>query len=161
MNKTMNPEHLAWHETLELHELVAFQSTNLVLFKKKLPTIKDPALKSLYMETITSLENHLRELLKFYPMAPSTHRNAMSDMTAFDAASLLGFAKTAVRNYSIAITETATPQLRETFQKHLIHTIGLHAKIFNFMYERGFYPSYNLEQLLANDVKMANDALKM
>ncbi len=35
----------------------------------------------------------------------------------------------------------------------------MHAKIFNYMYERSYYPSYNLERLLENDVKLANKAL--
>lgn len=156
-----SPKHLAWHETMELHELVAFQSVNLVAFKQKLPTIKDPVLCSLYKETICMLEQNLQELLKFYPLAPTMNRSHMPDMTAFDAASLLGFAKTAVRNYSIAITETATPILRETFQKQLICAIDLHAMIFNFMCSKGYYPAYNLEQLLCNDVNMATAALRL
>ncbi|MGG6313390.1 spore coat protein [Paenibacillus macerans] len=146
---------------MELHELVAFQSTHLAVFKKKLPTIQDPALKNLYAETIKALEQNLRELLKFYPMAPSMPRNAGPDMTAVEAATLLGFLKTAVRSYAIAITETATPQLRETFQKQLLGAISLHAKVFHFMHQHGHYPAYNLEQLLAHDVKMANSALMM
>lgn len=103
----------------------------------------------------------MRELLKFYPMAPTMARNSAPDMTAVEAATLLGFLKTAVRNYAIAITETATPQLRETFQKQLLGAIALHAKVFHYMHQRGYYPSYNLEQLLANDVKMANNALNL
>ncbi len=161
MDNSWTHEHLAWHETMELHELVAFQSTHLTVFKKKLPTIQEPTLKALYAETIKALEQNLRELLKFYPMAPTMARNTSPDMTAVEAATLLGFLKTAVRNYAIAITETATPQLRDTFQKQLLGCIALHAKVYNFMYQHGFYPSYNLEQLLANDVKMANNALNL
>lgn len=156
------PQHLAWHETMELHELTAFQSTHLALFKQKLCTIEDPELRALYMETICNIENNLRELLRFYPAAPQAYRNQnQPDFTAFEAAGLLGFAKTSVRNYSIAITETATPVLRDTFQKHLNCAIYLHACIFNFMYARGYYPSYNLDQLLAHDIQMANAALSL
>lgn len=156
------PQHLAWHETMELHELTAFQSTHLALFKQKLCTIEDPELRALYTETICAIENNLRELLKFYPAAPHPYRNHQQpDFTAFEAAGLLGFAKTSVRNYAIAITETATPILRDTFQNQLNCAIQLHARIFNFMYTRSYYPSYNLDQLLANDVKMANAALAL
>lgn len=157
----MNHDHLAWHETMELHELVAFQSTHLAVFKKKLPTIQESALKALYVETIRALEQNLRELLKFYPMAPPMARNTSPDMAAVEAATLLGFLKTAVRNYAIAITETATPQLRDTFQKQLLGAIALHAKVFHYMHHHGYYPAYHLEQLLANDVKMANNALNL
>ena len=67
-------------------------------------------------------------------------------MTAFYAGQLLGFTKTAVRSYAIGITETATPQVRETLQKQLNAAIT----IFNFMLERGLY-----------DVAMANKALSL
>lgn len=157
----MTHKHLAWHETMELHELVAFQSTHLVLFKKLYPTVQDHALRNLYAETIHALEHNLKDLLKFYPMAPTPYRGPIPDPTAFEAANLLGFFKTAVRSYAIAITETATPSLRETFLKHLNNGVALHAKVFNFMYANGYYPSYNLEQLLANDIKMATAALRM
>ncbi|WP_240647673.1 spore coat protein [Paenibacillus nanensis] len=36
---------------------------------------------------------------------------------------MLHFAKTAVRNIAIAITEAATTQLRKALQKHLIHAL--------------------------------------
>ncbi|GIO85134.1 spore coat protein [Paenibacillus faecis] len=157
----MPHKHLAWHETMELHELVAFQSSHLVLFKKLCPTIQDPTLRCLYEETICVLEQNLKDLLKFYPMAPTAHRSHFPDPTAFEAANLLGFFKTAVRTYAIAITETATPSLRETFLRHLNTGVALHAKVFNFMYSNGYYPSYNLEHLLANDIQMASAALRM
>lgn len=165
MNVNSNPKstkYLAWHETLELHELVAYQTVHLVSFKKKLPTVQDPALKALYTETIKAVEHNIRDLLKYYPQAPvPTREHEELDVIAAESAMLLGFAKTAVRNYAIAITETATPQLRETLSKHLNACIALHAKVFYFMLERGYYPSYNLEQLLANDVKMAHTALSL
>lgn len=33
---------LAWHETLEMHELVAFQSNELIKLKKMIREVKDP-----------------------------------------------------------------------------------------------------------------------
>ncbi|AEI43955.1 spore coat protein [Paenibacillus mucilaginosus] len=157
------PAHLAWHETLELHELVAFQSAQLVSFKKKLPTLQDPGLRALYTEAVASLTKNLTELLAFYPKAPSAHRDSKGDVELPDveSAQLLGIMKTAVRNYAIAITETATPQLRDTFVRHLNAAIALHAKVFAFMYERGYYPAYNLDQLLAGDVKNATRAIQL
>lgn len=156
------PPHLAWHETLELHELVAFQASQLVAFKKKFPSLQDPALKALYAEAIQNLEMNLQELLQFYPLTPSADRHMEHpELVGPESGQLLGFAKTAVRNYAIAITETATPQLRNTFQKHLNNGICFHAKVFQFMLERGLYPAYNLEQLLAGDVKNAMGALAL
>jgi spore coat protein F len=154
-----NPKHLAWHETMELHELVAFQSVQLLAFKKKLPSLQDPAVRSLYMEAIQGMEQNLRELLQYYPLAPSMERSERPDLSALEAAHLLVCAKTSVRNYATAITETATPQLRETFQRHLLKAIDLHAKVFYFLYQRGLYPAYDLQQLLASDINLANTAL--
>lgn len=158
-----HPQHLAWHETMEMHELTAYQSNQLMHFKMALGEIKDPKLHALYTEAIKGVEMNLKELLQFYPEAPMASRSSMEgmDLTAFYAGQLLGFTKTSVRSYAIAITETATPKLREVFVKQLNNAIALHAKVFNFMYERGWYPAYNLNQLLANDVKNANKAINL
>lgn len=155
--------HLAWHETLELHELTAFQSNQLIHFKMVVGEVTDPGLKQLYMEAIKSLETNLKELLPYFQQAPVWARSSKTniDLTAFYAGQLLIFAKTAVRTYAIAITETSTPQLRDLLQKQLNAAIALHGKIFQFMLQRGFYPSYDLQKLLANDVANANKALSL
>ncbi|SEL58945.1 spore coat protein F [Paenibacillus sp. cl141a] len=36
-----NPSHLAWHETLEIHELTAFQANHLMAFKMSVHDVKD------------------------------------------------------------------------------------------------------------------------
>lgn len=155
--------HLAWHETLELHELTAYQSNQLMMFKMVVGDVRDPQLHALYLEAIQSVEQNLKELLQYFPLAPQGQRQNSQgmDLTAFYAGQLLGFAKTAVRSYAIGITETATPQLRETLQKQLNGAIALHGKIYYFMLERGLYPSYDLPKLLASDVATANKALSL
>jgi len=155
--------HLAWHETLELHETVIFQSNSLMGFKMHYPQVQDPELKKLYAEAIQSLERNLKELLPYYKSAPAVdmRNNAPKDLTAYYAGHLLIFSKTAVRNYAIAITETATPSLCETFKKQLNQAIQLHSKVFEFMLNKGIYPAYDLNRLLANDQKAAAEALNM
>lgn len=155
------PQHLAYHETLELHELVAFQSIGLSKVKEIYPKITDPALKELYKQAINGLSTNICELLEFYPSAP-TRSNQDSDRNynlPFYAGDLLALFKTAVRNYAIAITETATPALRNVLVKQLGNAIDLHAKAYYYMYERNYYPSYDLGQLLQNDINLANMAL--
>ncbi|MGM2853626.1 spore coat protein, partial [Bacillus cereus group sp. Bce028] len=39
--------------------------------------------------------------------------------------------------------------------------IQLHAQVFNFMYERGYYPAYDLKQLLKNDIQNVQKAIQM
>ncbi|MCY7781848.1 MULTISPECIES: spore coat protein CotF [unclassified Bacillus (in: firmicutes)] len=153
---------LAWHETLEMHELVAFQSNGLIRLKKMIREVKDPQLRQLYSVSIQAVEQNLRELLPFFPQAP--HREDEEEERAdnpFYSGDLLGFAKTSVRSYAIAITETATPQLRNVLVKQLNAAIQLHAQVYRYMYQHGYYPSYNLAELLRNDVRNANRAISM
>lgn len=161
--QTTYPNHLAWHETLDLHEIVAFQTIGLIKFKKAFGEVENEELRRLYQQTIETLESNLRELLDFYPLAPRAATNMLPDQLelGFYAGDLLAFAKTAVRNYSIAITETATPVLRETLTRQLNGAIELHAAVYDFMYRNGLYPSYDLNRLLANDVQNANAALAL
>lgn len=163
--KKAQVKHLAWHETLEMHELVAGQSNDLICLKMDIGKVTDPQLHALYKEAIMCLEQNIKDLLKFYPQAPVPGARGgkaeAADMTGFYAGHLLGKTKSWVRNYAIAITETATPALREVFVKHLNNAIKLHAKIFDFMEERSMYPAYDLERLLANDMENAKKALSM
>jgi spore coat protein F len=156
-------QQLAWHETLELHEIVAFQTNSLIQFKKAIRKVSDPELKNLYEETIEGIEANLHELLSFYNCGPypEEHYDMMrDDETSFFSGSLLGFAKTSVRSYAIAITETSTPVLHQIFNRQLQKAINLHYKVFSYMYQKGYYQSYDLTQLRMNDVKNAKKALK-
>jgi spore coat protein F len=156
----MQANHLAWHETMELHELVAFQSNVLVQLKKSVKDIPDEELKGLYQYAIGKIEKNLWELLRFYQEAPQVSDHYM-DETSFFAGNLLGLTKTAVRNYAIAITETATCKLREVFTTQLNRYIRLHYRVFQYMYQRGYYPSYDLPKLLQGDVRNAKKALEL
>lgn len=147
-----------------MHELTAYQSNQLIHFKMAVHDVKDQQLHALYTEAIRGIEKNLKELLQYFPLAPQVTRKADDDnidLTAFYAGQLLGFAKTAVRSYAIAITETATPRLRETLQKQLNEAIQLHGNVYYFMLNRGFYPSYDLPKLLSNDVANANKAISL
>ncbi|WP_202081581.1 spore coat protein [Caldalkalibacillus salinus] len=153
--------HLAWHETLELHELLAFQSVGVFKLKNSIAQVRDPQLRQLYQAAIQAMSQNLQELLPFVSLAPRQDERHKFDDTGFFAGDLLALAKTLVRNYAIAITETATPQLREVLTKQLLGAIQLHEQAFLYMCERSYYPAYDLEALLANDVKNATMALEL
>ncbi|WP_107727728.1 spore coat protein [Desmospora activa] len=155
--------HLAWHETMELHELTAFQASALIKLKKSVRKVKDPQLQSLYIYSIQLLEQNLRELLLFYSYAPSVSNDhhCHRGITASQAGDLLGLAKTSVRTYAAAITETATPILRRVLTKQLHAAVEWHGKIFYYMLQHGYYPAYNLEMLLRNDQVNAQRAIAM
>ncbi len=154
---------LAWHETLEVHELVAFQSIGLMKLKMMLPKVSDSNLKKIYEITIKDMEKNLRELLSFYPEMPEVEERAemKGEHHGMHAADLLILLKTAVRNYAIAITETATPALRKVLVSQMQKAITGHERIFNYMYEKGLYPAYDLNKLLEADQMNAKKALKM
>ncbi|MGM0903211.1 MAG: spore coat protein [Bacillota bacterium] len=154
---------LAWHETLEIHELVAFQSIGLMKLKLSFRKITDPELRGIYEKSIQGLEMNLNELVQFYPSAPvsPTRNEPLNNDFAFYAGDLLAFCKASVRNYAIAITETATPALRKTLTDQLMRGIKSHERIYRYMYKKGLYPSYDLSQLLAGDLNLAQKAISM
>ncbi|MWV47420.1 spore coat protein [Paenibacillus sp. HJL G12] len=151
---------------MKLHELTASTANNLIALKMHVHEVANPHLHHLYEETIRMMEGNLKDLLHFYSMAPTETRNNKSkgeheDLTGFYAGHLLGMLKTCIKSYADAITETATPQLRDTFTKHLNQYIKLQAKVFHFMLEHGYYPAYDLHKMLENDKKMAKKALEL
>ncbi|MGP4041050.1 spore coat protein [Gracilibacillus sp. D59] len=162
MDNSYHQQSLAWHETLEIHELVALQSVGLMKLKMGIYHIQDPTLKNIYLQTIKELEMNLNELLQFYPYAPhpgSSDEYRVSD--SFYAGDLLAFAKTAVRSYGVAITETATPALRAVLKKQMNLAVTCHERIYTYMYQNGLYPSYDLAKLLQHDMTLAKKALSM
>ncbi|WP_170007185.1 spore coat protein [Bacillus fonticola] len=158
----MGEKTLAWHETLELHELTAFKSIGLMKAKMGMKQIQDKRLLDIYKKAIHDLETSLKELVQFYPYTPKPgHSSEYRADNGFYAGDLLAFSKAEVRNYSVAITETATPMLKDMLTKQLNTAIKCHTRIFNYMYENGLYPSYDMEKLLQGDVNLANKALSM
>ena len=159
-----NRKKLAWHETLELHEMVAFQSLGLMKLKMSINKVTDSELRELYRLCIQDLEKNLNELLKYYPSAQgyqAREEEEVREDIGFFAGDLLALSKTMVRNLSVAITETATPALRRTFTNQLMGAIHGHERVFIYMHKHGYYPSYDLGLLLGHDIEIARKALKM
>lgn len=114
------------------------------------------------MQTIKELEMILKDLLQFYPYVPKPgHSSEYRIDTAFFAGDLLAFTKSGVRNYSVAITETASPELRVVLTKQLNLMIKALERIFLYELKNGLYPSYDLNKLLENDVNLAQKAMNM
>ncbi|MFP7474248.1 spore coat protein [Niallia taxi] len=57
---------------------------------------------------------------------------------------LLVSAKATVRTYAVALTETASPEVREVLKKQLDKAIDSHAKIANYMMKNGMYYAHDL-----------------
>jgi similar to spore coat protein len=70
-------------------------------------------------------------------------------------------AKSGVRNYTIAITEAATPELRTALREQLRAAIETHEKITNYMVARGYYHPHELSEQLQVDVTATETAMNL
>ncbi|MCM3762880.1 spore coat protein [Alkalihalobacillus oceani] len=75
------------------------------------------------------------------------------------ATDLLVSAKAAVRNYAVALTEIATPEVHSIVKKQLNDAIDLHHKVATYMIENEMYHAYDIKEQLDHDIKKANKAL--
>ncbi|MDH4619183.1 spore coat protein [Brevibacillus sp. AY1] len=70
-------------------------------------------------------------------------------------------AKTGVRNYAMALTETGTPEIKATLTKQLEEAIDLHEKISTYMIERGWYHPWNVNEQIQLDQQNIQTALDL
>ncbi|MFP3721437.1 spore coat protein [Niallia circulans] len=77
------------------------------------------------------------------------------------ATELLVSAKATVRTYAVAITETASPQVREILKKQLNEAIDNHAKIANYMIKNDMYYAYDVDKQLKHDKEKLDISLEL
>ena len=70
-------------------------------------------------------------------------------------------AKEGVRNYAVAITETATPELKDELREQLRAAISTHERISNYMISKGYYHPHELREQLVIDLTTTNTALNL
>ena len=85
--------------------------------------------------------------------------NVLDDLAI--ATDLLLSAKAAVRNYAVAITETATPKVRKILKKQLETAIDMHEKIAQYMIDNEMYHAYDLKEQINHDMEKADKALEL
>jgi similar to spore coat protein len=88
-----------------------------------------------------------------------TGLNALKDQVI--AMDFLISAKSGVRNYAMAVTEAATPEIKATLIKHLDEAITTHEQISNYMTEKGWYHPFNVQEQLEFDLKNIETVLKI
>jgi similar to spore coat protein len=86
-----------------------------------------------------------------------TGMNVLNDQTI--ANDLLIASKTGVRNLAYAITETASPEVRQILKKHLDEAIDSHNKVFNYLQNKNWYDAYNVDALLQQDLKISQSVI--
>ncbi|WP_062047295.1 spore coat protein [Bacillus sp. JCM 19034] len=69
--------------------------------------------------------------------------------------------KSAVRNLTFALTESATPEVREVLRGQLNDAIEAHERISQYMMAKGYYHPSDLEQQLKVDLKASKTALQL
>ncbi|WP_034756413.1 spore coat protein [Rossellomorea vietnamensis] len=88
-----------------------------------------------------------------------TGMKALTDQVV--ATDFLIAAKSGVRNYAMAITETGSPEIKEVLTKHLEEALDLHEQISNFMVERGWYHAIDTNEQLDLNLQNIDTALKL
>ncbi|MFK0521649.1 spore coat protein [Paenibacillus illinoisensis] len=77
------------------------------------------------------------------------------------ATDMLLSAKSAVRTYAIALTETATPRVRKVLKAQLDTAIDTHQKIADYMIKNEMYHPYNIDEQVEHDLEKSDTALKL
>jgi similar to spore coat protein len=88
-----------------------------------------------------------------------TGMKALTDQVV--ATDLLIAAKSGVRNYAMAITETGSPEIKEVMTKHLEEALDLHEQISSYMVERGWYHAFDTNEQLNLNLQNIDTALKL
>lgn len=77
------------------------------------------------------------------------------------ATDFLVTAKAAVRNLAVAITETATPEVKKLLRRELDIAIDTHDKIAQYMIKKEMYHPYDINGQVEHDLKKADIALEL
>lgn len=85
--------------------------------------------------------------------------NTLTDQVI--ASDLLIAAKTGVRNYAFAVTETATPEVRSVLRSQLREAIDMHEEITNYMMDRGWYHPFDANEQIKLDLQKGQTALNL
>ncbi|WP_077622285.1 spore coat protein [Sediminibacillus massiliensis] len=90
---------------------------------------------------------------KMMGMAPMTDQIIATD--------ILIAAKAEIKNYALAITETATTEVREALVKQMEEAIDFHEQIFGYMVDKGYYFPHDTSKQMELDLKTAGTALEL
>lgn len=88
-----------------------------------------------------------------------TGMNKLTDQVI--ATDFLASVKSIVITYSIAITETTSPQVRCVLRKQLEDAIKTHEAISDYMMKRGYYHAFDLREQYKVDMQVAKTALTL
>lgn len=77
------------------------------------------------------------------------------------ATDLMLNAKAGIKNYAMALTETASPEVRTILKKQLGDAINMHERIASYMINRGYYNAGNLQAQIQADIQASNTVMSL
>jgi similar to spore coat protein len=77
------------------------------------------------------------------------------------ATDLLIAAKTGMKSCVVALSESATPEVRTFLRGQLEESIVLHEKITSYMMNKGWYHPYNANEQIKLDLQSSQTALNL
>lgn len=88
-----------------------------------------------------------------------TGMDKMSDeVIAYD---FLTATKSGVKNYAKALTEAATPEVRNLLKRQLYESIAAYEAISSYMIKKGYYHAYKPIEQFDADLKASDKALNL
>lgn len=88
-----------------------------------------------------------------------TGMNTMTDQVI--AMDFLISAKSGIKMYAVAVTESATPEIKAVMHTHLQEAIATHGVITAYLMQRGLYHPYNIGEQLQVDMTNIRTALNI
>jgi similar to spore coat protein len=70
-------------------------------------------------------------------------------------------AKTGIKMYAVAATESATPEVKSTLIRHLNESVDMQERITAYLMQRGFYHPYNMVEQIQLDRTNVQTALNL
>jgi similar to spore coat protein len=77
------------------------------------------------------------------------------------AQDLLNSIKTGIKSLATALTEAATPDVRQVLRNQLNDALNMHEQFTNYMSGKGWYDAYNLSRQIEMDLQNAQTTLNL
>jgi similar to spore coat protein len=77
------------------------------------------------------------------------------------AQDLLNGIKTGIKSLATALTEAATPDVRQVLRNQLNDALNMHEQFTNYMSGKGWYDAYNLSRQIEMDLQNAQTTLNL
>lgn len=94
-----------------------------------------------------------------------TLMSSMAGMGAINdeviANDLLQSAKSAIKGTAIALSEAATPDVRNALRRQLDDAVSFHEQVANYAMSNGYYHPHNISEQMRTDMKYAQNAMNL